>query len=298
MHGAQPLHLPMIALLSGAITLFALYRFFVRLRRDRVVADTPLMHLRSAAQGYVKVSGRTSPVATAPTAAPLSGRPCVWWNYAIARQERDSRGRVQWRTTESAASVELFALTDEDGASCLVGPVRAEVTPTVSNVWYGMLPRPVGPPPASSPLFGLGLGDWRYTERLVGVGERLCVLGELRSHSELGDANAATMARLHEWKQDQKTLLARFDLDHDGMLNAAEWEAARQAAAHEAQAQVLGSHITRTSVISEPTNGEPFLIAPLEPTQLERRERLRATLDFAVGLLAVIVFAWALRHGG
>ena len=63
---------PLIALLAGALALLALYRFLVRLRRDRVVADTPLARLRSAAQGYVKVTGRALPADPAPAAAPLS----------------------------------------------------------------------------------------------------------------------------------------------------------------------------------------------------------------------------------
>jgi len=63
---------PLIALLAGALALLALYRFLLRLRRDRVVADTPLARLRSAAQGYVKVTGRALPADPAPAAAPLS----------------------------------------------------------------------------------------------------------------------------------------------------------------------------------------------------------------------------------
>jgi hypothetical protein len=286
---------PLIAAAAAALVLYALWRFFVRVRRNRLVADTPAMRIRSAAQGYVKVTGTAEPAGPAPTAAPLTSRPCVWWAYEIAHQERDSKGNVHWRTTESAASVDLFALVDDDDARCLVGPVSAEVTPTVRNVWYGTESRPPGLPP-EDPLPLLHTGDWRYTERLLGVGAHVCVLGELRSHSEVGDVNAATAAKLHEWKQDQAALLARFDLDHDGQLNAAEWEAARAAAAAEAQAQNLHSGITRTSVISQPTNGEPFLIAPRSAAQLERRERLYATLDFVLGLLGVIVCAWALRH--
>lgn len=286
---------PLIAAAAAALVLYALWRFFVRMRRNRLVADTPAMRIRSAAQGYVKVTGRVEPAGQAPTAAPLTSRPCVWWAYEIAHQERDSKGNAHWRSVESAASVELFALVDDDGARCLVGPVSAEVTPTVRNVWYGAESRPPTLP-VDAPIPLLHTGSWRYTEQLLEVGAHVCVLGELRSHSEVGDVNAAATAKLHEWKQDQPTLLARFDLDHDGRLSAAEWEAARAAAVAEAQAQTLHSGIERTSVISQSTNGEPFLIAPRSAAQLERRERLYATLDFALGLLGVIVCAWAIRH--
>ena len=280
MRAPYPLPYVVIAAAAAVLAVFALFSFFMRLRRDRLVADTPAVRIRSAAQGYVKVTGRAVPAGPAPTAAPLSSRPCVWWAYEIAQEQRDSKGNTHWHTVESAASVELFALVDDDGSRCLVGPVSAEITPTTRKVWYG------------------SEGGWRYTERLLGVGERLCVMGELRSHSELGDVNVATAAKLHEWKQDQRSLLARFDVNHDGKLDAAEWEAARLVAARESQTQTLQSTISRVSVISEPVNGEPFLIAPLSASQLEKRERLFAGLYFLLGLIGVIVCAWAIRHAG
>ncbi len=288
------MHAQLIAAGSAAVALFALWRFFVHLQRDRVVADTPTVRIRSAAQGYVKVAGRALAAGAAPTSAPLSARPCVWWDFRIAEQQTDSRGNRHWHEVEHATSVELFVLEDDDGARCLVGPVTAEVTPTVKNVWYGSLPRPIGPLPEAHSL--LDSGEWRYTERLLDVGTHLCVMGELRSHSEVGDVNATTAQKLREWKQDQQSLLARFDTNHDGRLDAAEWEAARRAAASEAQAQTLGSDIARVSVISEPRNGEPFLISPMSSVELEDRERAYAALYFVVGLIGVCTCAWALSH--
>ena len=295
MRSGQPPPYALIAVAMAALALLALWRFLVRLKRDRLVADTPEVRIRSAAQGYVKVKGRTQPAGPAPTAAPLSARPCVWWSYEIAHEERDSRGNRRWHTTDSGSSVEPFALVDADDARCLVGPVKAEITPTVRNVWYGSTSWPMSGPPESR-SFLEGFGSWRYTERLLGVEARVCVMGELRSHSEVGDVNAAIAAKLHEWKQDQQALLARFDADHDGKLNDAEWEAARQPAARESQSQNLQSSITRETVISEPPNGEPFLIAPLTEAALERRERLFAGLYLGLGLVGVIVCAWAIRH--
>jgi hypothetical protein len=294
-HSGQPPPYALIAVATAALALLGLWRFLVRLRRDRLVADTPEVRIRSAAQGYVKVRGRTQPAGPTATAAPLSSRPCVWWSYEIAHEERDSKGNRRWSTTDSGSSVEPFALVDGDDARCLVGPVKAEITPTVRNVWYGSTSWPMSGPPESSSLLE-HFGSWRYTERLLGVGAQVCVMGEFRSHSEVGDVNGAIAAKLHEWKQDQQALLARFDLDHDGKLNDAEWEAARQAAAHESQSQTLQSSITRETVISEPTNGEPFLIAPLSEAALERREKLFAGLYLALGLLGLIVCAWAIRH--
>jgi len=285
-------HYQLIAAAAGGGALLCLYLFFRALRRDRLLADTPLVHIRSAAQGYVKVTGHARAANATPTAAPLSRRACVWWDFKVAREQRDSRGRAEWHTVETATSVETFVLADDD-AECLIGPVRAEVTPTVHNTWYGSESRPLsGPPPVNLALL---TGPYRYTERLIEVGAALCVIGELRSRSETGDLAAALAAKLHEWKQDPQRLLARFDADHDGQLNAAEWEAARTAAAQECESQKLASDIARVSVISEPADGRPYLIAPLTPEGLERRERLRAWAFLVLGLLCVWGCAWALN---
>lgn len=282
----------LIAAFAGAGALLCLWGFFRRLRRDRLLADTPVVHIRSAAQGYVKVEGRARPAAAAPSAAPLSGRPCVWWDFKVAEQQRDSKGRVEWRTVESATSVELFVLADDD-AQCLVGPVKAEVTPSRINTWYGSESRPAGPPPPVNTA--LLMGSYRYTESLLEVGAPVCVVGELRSHSETGDLAAAIAAKLHEWKQDQQGLLKRFDADHDGRLSAAEWENARQAAASECETQKLQSNVERVSVISEPADGRPFLISTAGPERMEKREKYLAWFYFALGLACVWACAWALR---
>jgi hypothetical protein len=291
-------HPELIALAAAGGALAALYAALRHLRRDRLLADTAPVRLRSAAQGYVKVSGRAQPAQSPPTQAPLSGRACVWWSFQVEEEERERDGqqRREWHTIEKAASVELFTLIDEDGAQCLIGPVSAEITPTTLNVWYGEGPRPSGPPPSvAAPV---RFGGYRYTERLLDVGAHLSVLGELRSHSEVGDAEHLAQEKLRLWKADQAGLLARFDRDHDGRIDASEWEAARAAALEESRAQVLSAKVERVSVISEPTNGEPFLIAPLSAAQLERRERIGAALFFAAGLGCVWLCAWALRQGG
>ena len=289
MADAQLAHYWIGAAVGATAACGALYGFFASLRRERLMADTPLVRLRSAAQGYVKVYGDAAPAHNTAIAAPLSERPCVWWSYEVSYRERGARGESYWRSVERATSVELFVLADAD-ARCLVGPVNAEITPTTHDVWYGSHPRP-GRPPGTA--FQLESHDYRYVERLLSPGDRLSVLGELRSHSELVSADAAALALLRQWKQDQRALLGRFDSNHDGRIDAAEWEAVRQAAESESGSVALASPVTRLSVISQPANGEPFLIAAMDQRQLERREKLHAVLFLAAGLLGVLLCAWA-----
>jgi hypothetical protein len=289
MADAQLTHYWIGAAVGATAACGALYGFLASLRRERLLADTPLVRLRSAAQGYVKVYGDAEPAHGAAIAAPLSERPCVWWSYEVSCRERGARGETYWRAVERATSVELFVLADAD-ARCLVGPVNAEITPTTDDVWYGSHPRP-GRPPGTA--FQLESPDYRYVERLLRPGDRLSVLGELRSHSELVSTDAAAVALLRQWKQDQRALLARFDGNHDGRIDAAEWEVARQAAERESGPAALATPVTRLSVISQPANGEPFLIAAMDQRQLERREKLHAALFLLAGLLGVLLCAWA-----
>jgi hypothetical protein len=286
-----------VAAICGALAVLALWGFFARVRRDRIVADTPLTRIRSAAEGYVKIAGRALPASEAPTAAPLSSRPCVWWSYEIAVRETNSKGEKSWRIQERASSTELFALLDED-SHCLIGPVQAEVTPTVKDTWYGNQPRPSAPPIAGGGLLRIATGDYRYTEHLLKPDDRLCVLGDLRSHMEgaTTDLGTAVAAKLREWKQNPSALLARFDANHDGKIDVSEWEAARAAAARETQTEALQKHIERIRVVSKPASGEPFLIAPMSAERLERRERLMAAVYFAGALAAVAACIVALKH--
>jgi hypothetical protein len=281
------------ALVSAGAALAALWRCLSSLRRNRLLVDTPLAKIRSAAQGYVKFYGRAAPAEAGAMAAPLSSRPCVWWSYSISQQEDSSDAAAAWNLLESATSVDLFVLSDGD-AECLVGPVNAEITPTTDDVWYGPSPRPNGPP-AREHIYQSR--DYRYTEKLLSPGDALSVLGELRSHSDIGSGMVtATQALLQDWKRDQKALLARFDANHDGRIDTAEWDTARSCAAEESQLRVLSRPVTRLSVISEPTHGEPFLIAPMDSLHLVRRERLRAALYFCLGLIFSMLCAGALQH--
>jgi hypothetical protein len=209
----------------------------------------------------------------------------------VAERRRNSKGGTEWQSIDSATSVEPFVLADAD-AECLVGPVNAEITPTTHDVWYGDDPRPCGPP---ARVGGFGSGsNYRYSERLLSVGDQLSVVGELRSHSEVDGSEAATVALLRRWKQDQAGLLARFDSNHDGHIDEREWDVARQAAAAEVQATILQAPVSRVSVIGQPVHGEPFLIAAMDGDHLVRREKLRAVMYFAVGLLCVVASAWAI----
>jgi hypothetical protein len=279
-----------LAVLFAAGTVYAVYYLFGSLRRDRFAADTPLAHIRSAAQGYVHLEGEAGPPPEGPITAPLSGLACVWWDYKIEERRRVGNNNHEWCVVDSATSVAPFSLHDADG-ECLVGPVGADVTATSHETWYGESPRPACLPG----LEGRGWSperNYRYTERVIPPGTRLTVLGELRSRSVVASIEQEVGKVVVGWKHDQAALLARFDRDHDGQLDAQEWEAVRAAARQQVEA-TLGTKDARLSVVGQTTHGEPFLIAPLDAQRLVSREKHRAAFALAASILLALLTAWA-----
>ncbi len=282
-----------LAALLGLGAVYAGWQFFRCLRRDRFAADTPISKIRSAAQGYVHLEGEARPTAAqGEVLAPLTNRPCVWWDFKVEQYRSGRLKGAVWTCVEQGTSVSPFLLHYAAG-QCLVGPVGAEIMPTARHVWHGKTPRPDGPPAIGLPFATVfDDGVYRYTESLLAVGARVTVLGELRSQSLVTEIDAQVRALLSEWKQDQAALLARFDTNRDGQLDASEWDAARAAAKAAVEAQIGGSQ-SRLSVVGETTHGQPFLIAALDGRKFVSREKHRAALAFCAtvvlaGLAAIL----------
>ncbi len=227
-----------LLVLLGAV-FAASWQTLRKLGHKRLMEDTPTSLIRSAAQGYVELQGHAALLAGDPIIASLSRQQCVWYAYHIERKERATNQRGQtvtrWQTIERGVSEELFALVDPTG-QCVIDPDGAQVTASYRNCWYGQSPQPprMAEPAAWSAWLGLaGLGrTHRYTEERIAIGSPLYALGLFRSHAGARPiSNAEEIAALlREWKRDQRTLKARFDENHDGAIDAAEWAAARRAA--------------------------------------------------------------------
>ena len=77
----------------------------------RLIVDTPTARIRSAAQGYVELTGIAHPHREL-VAAPLTGTPCVWYRYEI--EERRGSGRnASWVTVERGDAGTPFQIAGE-----------------------------------------------------------------------------------------------------------------------------------------------------------------------------------------
>jgi hypothetical protein len=287
----------LVGICSGSAgMLTGLYLFFRRWQQQRLIEDTPQARIRSAPQGYVKLSGRARCADGKLLRAPLTGRPCVWWSYRVQRRENNRLAGISWRYGDSGTSDQPFLLIDQSD-HCLVDPDGAEVEPSDRKVWYGDSPEDV--PLALQGGLNVGLGgNCRYTEAILSEDAQLAILGEFRTNTGSA-ANALedeAAALLDQWKHDQPALLARFDTNHDGHIDASEWEAARAAALTQAQHNKLHqAPEQRIGMLSKP-GGKPFLIAAQSETQLARTERRRALAGLALTLLSLVVTCFAIAH--
>lgn len=288
--------------LAGAV-IYSFWYTFKAWSANRIIGDTPASRIRSAAQGYVELLGQGLIKQEAPNKAPLTHRPCTWWQYKI--EERSSVGRSRsWSTIDSGTSEVPFILDDGTG-QCLVDPRGAEVFPKAKDVWYGDSAWPEVRIPDGQGFFGkladvlLSGGRYRYTEYRLQSHEPVCALGEFRSRGGVGaeDPDDAAAQLLHEWKQDQKTLLERFDQDRDGVLNGAEWDQARAAARRQAVAGMLSKPPAPThSVLSKPDDGRAFLLSASDGAALAHRLRLQALTGFGACLVSSAALAWMVAH--
>ena len=155
------------------------YFAFNFLKRARVIDDTPTSKIRSAAQGYVELVGRSKAMDGPPILSPLTNTVCTWYRYK-AEETHDKHTR----TIESGTSDNLFYLLGPTG-QCVIDPDDAIVRPTVKKVWYGSRNAHKSSF-GSSVLSGLGSG-YRYTEERMHDNDPLYAIGEF---SSVGGSNS------------------------------------------------------------------------------------------------------------
>lgn len=266
----------------------------INLRKARTIEDTPIAKIRSAAQGYLSVSGIARALDQDMVVAPLTGQCCLWYHYTIERRDSDDDGS-RWTTIERGTSDKFFALDDSTGV-CHVDPQRAEVTAAISQSWQGNERRPLGLPRKSSSIFSFSR-RYRYTENRIHAQEWVYVLGWFETwHAPSLAERTETQAKLllNTWKQDRNALLARFDLNRDGEISLQEWERARRAAQQQAQQEVRNEpSAPAINIVSRsPVRDQPFLIGTKDPLDIASKYHRNALISLAAGFAFAAFLFW------
>ncbi len=280
------------------LCLGALWFVFSRLQRFRIIADTPTARIRSAPQGYVEIIGHVIAGEDGMLSAPLSGRPCVWYQYRVEELD-DSDNKQRWRTIRSGQSEHWFQINDGTG-TCLIDPEGAEVSTQHKHTWQASgsfpgLSSGLDPEGIASVLTSvLGGERYRYTERLIFEHEPIYALGHFNTvgggRDQLDQASTARDL-LRSWKQDPEAM-QRFDTDGDGQISMDEWKEAQKAARREAREQQKELHaLPDMNVLTKPVGGtRPYLLSTLDEEQLIRRYRWISIACFTASLATFWLF--------
>lgn len=138
----------------------------------------------------------------------------------------------------------------------------------------------------------LSFGRYRYTERLLGPGEVIHAAGwfRTRNHEQRFDETADVRELLAGWKRDRRELLARFDADGDGRIDAQEWEQARRTALEQVRAeQVARSVDADVHVLCRPPDRRRFLLSSVPEVVV--------VLAASAAALLLLIAAWRARAG-
>ncbi len=165
------------------------------LRRKRAIENTPTSKIRSAAMGRIQVAGTIIPFQEI-TQAPISGTPCVYFDYRIQEryEYKDERGRLHesWRTIDDGAWSVPFFVQDDTGR-ILVDPKGAQIDSPLDLVDQPMLEEEI--PPNLRPRISLPRRDiLRYTERFLKPGESVFVFGFAGHNPHLAESAQDTAA--------------------------------------------------------------------------------------------------------
>lgn len=127
---------PVIPVAMAVVGLLLFVFGFVKFRQYRVLADTPVIPIRSVAMGLSHVTG-TSAGGT-PLVSPLTQVPCYYYEVQVERQvKRDNQ--ETWERTHHDRSETPFYLQDATG-TLLVYPQQAEYN-LPRSFWGELRPR-------------------------------------------------------------------------------------------------------------------------------------------------------------
>lgn len=268
--------------LGAGLALFT-YGFSVW-REKRTIENIPTSKVRSLAMGLVEVSGWAQPKAL--LKSPITATDCVYYKFLVERRER--RGRSdQWVVVSQGASTNYFYVDDGTGR-ILVDPVEADIHLSQDYRYSDA----VSAGNTLGQLFNVGTFSqrMRYTEWYILPGDEVYVMGTVtRWKNELQDRQFALAERLKELKADRERMM-QFDRDGDGVIDADEWEAARQHAEQDILRQELDNPRDETDdlVIARDPLQRTMMISDRSEKDLVKSKAAAAWLLLIFGAVLVV----------
>lgn len=265
-------------------SLFAFIKMFKWFRSARTIEAVPTAKIRSAAQGYVELSGTAQLMDGPVIVSPLTGRNCVWYSYVIEEKvtsyRSNGRSESHWRVVEQQRSEHLFLLEDDTGR-CVIDPDDADVFIQHTKTWHK---RHVSPPR-------------RYSEQLIRAGDPLYAIGFFKTVADIEQQTTRQQVAelLRQWKQDPNQLQHRYDLDRNQQLDAQEWEQARL----DAEKQVRRDQGAQTKyeslsvMMSSDVSDQAYILSSEPEHVLVRQYQWRAFKSLVWFFISGVIAVWA-----
>ena len=156
-----------------------LYTMHRMVKKRLTIMRTPTSKVRSAAQGYVELSGKAGQLLPdQPILAPLSGTPCAWYYCAIEVYDR-ARRHPGWVGVKRSASENLFLLHGQTG-DVVIDPQGCifDLTPRSTKHWVVGAKQPKPKIHGEDMFFQFKAKEkYRFTEVVVEPNEALLMLG-------------------------------------------------------------------------------------------------------------------------
>ncbi len=235
------------------LVIFSLFAAISLYRRIRLIEDTASTQLSYAAQGYAELEGIVK-----------------LYDGEVTRGPDRELPTMLWYSKHMVSSSTGFILEDEKGR-CTIDPRDAEViTPryTYNSQTY----------------------DAIYPNEKIYV---LGYLETLKKHRTFYEQNALVSKKVAEWKQNRFNFLDMFDRNHDGKIDDAEMDQARDTAQKHVDRHLEEIYQQpATHVVSKPGDGRPFIISSIHPDDLIKKYK-RALIAhlFSWGYLSILVLA-------
>lgn len=250
--------------------------WLANVRRRRTIVSIPTSMIASAAQGYVELQGRAIKEPHDRLAAPLSGKPCVWFRYRSERRTSENK----WETIGEASSDDTILIDDNTGR-CNIDTDGAEVYTTHHKRWYD--------------------GEYRQTEWLLLPGDTIYAVGQfetINADTHALDEKQEIAALLAQWKRDRTSLLQRFDRNRDGEIDLEEWEVVRRAAAEEVASHARETRLRDGYHLLKRPAGRFFLISNLAPERFARRYLIWAWYHFVMIFASSTALGYLINQPG
>jgi len=268
----------------AAISLWSFRQMYRRYHNARMIENIPTAKIRSAAQGYVELTGNAKMMEGPVTISPLTSKVCVWFRYKVEEKVTRRSGNkrsTHWKVVKQQTSDELFFLEDDTGR-CVVDPDEAEVFTDNKRSWHK---HDIVPPR-------------RYTEELILANDPLYGIGLFKTVANVDRQKFREDVShlLRKWKNtDPNQLIHLYDKDKDGEVSPVEWQQARTDA--ERQIKLEHGHrekIEQLSVLKQsPHSDQTFILSTESEIKLIKRYKTKALLSLFGFLASGSILVWA-----